>query len=294
MTTMPATLIRPLTPADVSDMRLPWSSPFDRPSLAEHLAEHPRRAFWVPHTGEYIVGEPWRHREIATAIVDIVARENGAALVETLRDPALSVPHELLVLTDFAGSRRPVFYRDVRLALMQQVICYELRRIPRDVPDGSLRFERLLLDDPHAVATLLVLDHAAFPWLWWNTVEEFANYAAVPGVRLYAGYDHTGTAVSYVGVTQYDGWGHLDRIGVVPASQGAGYGYETLRFAVQSLAYGGAHRVGLSTQADNLRSQRLYHRFGFSRTHQNDYHIYGTWANPARAATAFMPGGGNR
>jgi ribosomal protein S18 acetylase RimI-like enzyme len=57
------------------------------------------------------------------------------------------------------------------------------------------------------------------------------------------------------------------------------------------LARGGATRVGLSTQANNTRSQRLYHRFGFQRTYQNDYNIYGVWVNPARAATAWQPDG---
>ena len=49
--------------------------------------------------------------------------------------------------------------------------------------------------------------------------------------------------------------------------------------------------LGLSTQADNVRSQRLYHRFGFVRTYQNDYNIFGRWVNEARAAGALAPGG---
>jgi len=42
-----------------------------------------------------------------------------------------------------------------------------------------------------------------------------------------------------------------------------------------------ARRVGLSTQADNLRSQQLYERYGFRRAGGNDYTIYGSWLDDA-------------
>lgn len=287
MTTLQTGIVQPLMPDDVRHLRLPWSSPFDRPSLVEHLHANPRRSFWVPQTGEYVIGEPWRHREIVTAVVDIVAREQGRALIGMLRDPAQSVPHDLLVVTDFANARRPAFYRDLDLTLLQEVICYELRSIPPEPTVGRLRFARLDLDDDAAMDTLLRVDHASFPWLWWNTAAEFINYGRVPGVGIYVGRNGAGRPVAYFGITRYQGWGHLDRIGVVPEVQGEGYGLESLRVAVQMLARSGAHRIGLSTQATNLRSQQLYHRFGFVRTYQNDYHIYGAWVNPERAATAF-------
>ena len=70
--TAPAALrILPLQPEDVRGIYLPWSSPFDTRSLTEHIRQHPHRSFWLPETGEYIVGEPWRHRGLVTAVVDI-------------------------------------------------------------------------------------------------------------------------------------------------------------------------------------------------------------------------------
>ena len=135
-------------------------------------------------------------------------------------------------------------------------------------------------------ARLITVDHAAFPWLWWNSAEEFACLCAVPGVELYVGSMEAACHVAYVGITHFRGWGHLDRIGVIPQVQGTGYGLEALRFAVAMLARGGATRIGLSTQANNTRSQRLYHRFGFQRTYQNDYNIYGAWVH--RCASAQM------
>lgn len=289
--TAPAALqIAPLQPEDVRSLHLPWSSPFDSRALADHLRAHPRRAFWAPQTGEFVVGEPWRHRDEITAVVDVLARDHGEALIERLRSPDPSVGHELVVMTDFVGARQPGYYARLGLELIQEVTCYELRVIPPDPPRGTLAFSPVSVDRIDDLAALLAVDHAAFPWLWWNSAAEFAAYARVPGVELHVGRDARDVPVAYVGITHFRGWGHLDRIGVVPGVQGAGYGLEALRFAVHTLRGGGATRVGLSTQANNLRSQRLYHRFGFQRTYQNDYNIYGVWVDPSRAARAFAPG----
>jgi ribosomal protein S18 acetylase RimI-like enzyme len=124
------------------------------------------------------------------------------------------------------------------------------------------------------MAELLRLDHAAFPWLWWNSAAEFAAYAETTGVRLFLGRER-GRPIAYVGVTSFPGWGHLDRIAVDPTAQERGLGREALAFAVGALAQAGAGRVALSTQETNVRSQRLYERFGFRRTPDHDYRLYG-------------------
>jgi ribosomal protein S18 acetylase RimI-like enzyme len=288
--TAPAALqIAPLQPEDIRTLYLPWSSPFDSRTLADHVRAHPRRAFWLPQTGEYVVGEPWRHRDEITAVADIAARDHGDVLIERLRRPNPAVGHELVVMTDFVGARQPGAYARLGLGLMQEVICYELRVVPPDPPRGTLAFARISVDRTDDLASLLTVDHAAFPWLWWNSVAEFAAYAHVPGVELYIGTDAHDVPVAYVGITHFRGWGHLDRIGVVPGVQGAGFGLEALRFAVNMLKNGGATRIGLSTQENNTRSQRLYHRYGFQRTYQNDYNIYGAWVDPNRAPHARTP-----
>jgi RimJ/RimL family protein N-acetyltransferase len=291
MTTIRAARVVPLAPDDARGLYLPWSSPFDARSLAEHLRAYPSRSFWLPETGEYIIGEPWRHRAAVTAIVDSTVRDNGQALMVALTDPGAGIGHDLVVMTDFVGTRPAAYYGALGLQLIQEVICYELRTVPVDPPIGVLTFQRMSLEEPSELAELIEIDHAAFPWVWWNSPEEFIAYGRVPGVELYIGRDRTGTPLAYIGITHFRGWGHLDRIGVVPGHQGTGSGLEALRFAVQTLAATGATRIGLSTQADNLRSQRLYHRFGFVRTYQNDYNIFGRWVKEARAAGALTPSG---
>jgi hypothetical protein len=46
-----------------------------------------------------------------------------------------------------------------------------------------------------------------------------------------------------------------------------------------SLAAAGAKRVGLSTQARNMRSRRLYEAYGFHRSPSHDYSVFGRWLN---------------
>ncbi len=275
MTATQTARVVPFLPDDARHVQLLWSSPFDATGLAQHLAAYPGRSLWVPETGEYAVGEPWRHRGIVTSVVDLLMRDGGRALIDRLTDPAGGWSHELVVLTDFANTRRPEFYASLGMTLFEEVNCYELDRLPPEPPTGSLRFARADLRDAATVDALLAIDHASFPWLWWNTPEEFAAYRGVPGVELYLGRDATGRALAYFGLTHYRGWGHLDRIAVTSEVQGRGYGLESLRAAVAILAAAGATRIGLSTQATNIRSQQLYGRFGFRRTWQNDYHVWG-------------------
>ncbi len=122
-----------------------------------------------------------------------------------------------------------------------------------------------------------MLDHQAFPWLWWNCRDEFLQYAGSPGVAIELGRDESGRAVAYIGTTRYRTWGHLDRIAVAPDIQGRGLGRAALDYAVMTLARSGARRVGLSTQARNHRSRRLYDTYGFRRSPGNDYRLYGRW-----------------
>jgi ribosomal protein S18 acetylase RimI-like enzyme len=141
---------------------------------------------------------------------------------------------------------------------------------------SKLRFVRADTTNAESLADLCAVDHAAFPWLWWNSSLEFEVYGFTPGVELHLGYVDS-EPVSYVGITAYPGWGHLDRIAVIPAMQGSGLGYQSLDFAVSSLIRRGARRIGLSTQKQNVRSQQLYERYGFRRSRANDYRLYGKY-----------------
>jgi ribosomal protein S18 acetylase RimI-like enzyme len=140
-----------------------------------------------------------------------------------------------------------------------------------------MRFERVSLDNAELFKKLIELDHRAFPWMWWNSDMEFRNYIEAPGVAIDIACDGHSRAMAYVGTTRYRTWGHLDRIAVDPDAQGQGLGRVALERAIASLAAAGARRIGLSTQARNMRSRALYESVGFRRATSHDYRIYGRW-----------------
>ncbi len=270
-------LVVPLEVADVHRVRLKWASRYSQQDLAQVVAEAPGLSQWMPHTGEYLVAGRWRHRDEVVAILEVTTGPNTVRLIDHLAEAAAAQGKRLVVITEQQERRSPLFYAEAQMILLEQILVYEavIFSLPRGT--GRLRYERVTRDDPFVLGELRELDHQAFSWLWWNSEEEFAEYLSDPRVDVYLGRDQHGRAVSYVGVTRMRGWGHLDRLAVAPADQGQGYGRESLEWAVQVLGSRGARRVALSTQARNVRSRRMYERFGFRRAPAFDYDIYGRW-----------------
>ncbi|GBD19585.1 Mycothiol acetyltransferase [bacterium HR28] len=279
-----STLIVPLALDDLPRLRLKWGSRYSVEEVAELVRDAPGLSLWAPATGEYVLAGPWRHREEIVALLEVTSGGLTYQLIDALADVATAQGKQLLVSAQQYERRPPVFYERTGFELLEEILVYEM--VLYTVPPGPsrLRFERVDADDPFTLGELLDLDHEAFDWLWWNSLEEFDEYMSDPRVDVYLGRERDGTPVSYVGVTRLRGWGHLDRLAVSPLYQGRGYGYESLVWAVRVLAARGAHRIALSTQASNQRSRRLYERFGFRRVPELDYQIYGRWlADPLEA-----------
>lgn len=114
------------------------------------------------------------------------------------------------------------------------------------------------------VGRLVRLDHAAFTPPWWlgpHTLLRMVHRAACFLVA-----DHKGRCVGYVEGHRVRQGAHIGRLAVDPVFQGRGIGGRLLSGALRRLWQQGARRVTLNTQEDNLRSQRLYARFGFHPT----------------------------
>lgn len=270
--------IRLLEIDDIPQLRLGWSSRFDSDDVERILRASPGSALWVPATGEYVLGGPWRHRTEILAVIELSATANAVRLVQELSSLAASHGHRLIIASEHHETRRRAFYDASGFQLLEEIMIYELTGMRPKAPDlHGFHFDLVSIDDQEAHAALLELDHAAFPWLWWNSVEEFANYRHSPGVEIYLGRDSAERPISYVGVTRFRSWGHLDRIAVAPNLQGRGIGKVSLDWAVYVLAQGGARRVGLSTQARNSVSRQLYENYGFRRVISQDYLLYGRW-----------------
>ena len=265
-----------LTPAQAGTLRLPWSSRFTPAGLARYVSRSPGWAWTVPGTGEYLGAEGWRHRADLGMVLEVQARRYRAELVHAaLADLAARGVHCLL-LTGEEWATQARAYDQLGFQQVERIVYYQLLglRLPLPIrrPLPALSFV------PVGTATLPIaveIDHHSFPWLWWNSRDEFEIYLHTPGVRVVLGL-HDGQPVGYAGFTVTRDWGHLDRLAVTAPVQGRGWGAALLAYTLEQMAQVGVYRVTLSTQETNGSSQRLYRGFGFRQT-QEAHTIYGHW-----------------
>lgn len=276
--------IRTLTPADIERLHID-----NHPRLALGDAESlviqaPGLSKWHPASGEFLLVTPWRHRSEIPAVSVMSAFQHEDELLAASMASAEEKGAAAFVLMDTYEIRRSSFYDRNDLAHLETILTYEHRAprsLVRDAPDPIQEFEPWFGDDDDTLHELLELDHTAFPWLWWNSREEFLAYARMPFVEIWVGRLE-GQVTSYLGLTHFRRWSHLDRIAILPDVQGQGFGRESLAFAVRRMLQSGADRVGLSTQKENIRSRRLYEKSGFRETPELNYDVFGVLFEPGR------------
>lgn len=268
-----------LAPSDVRSLRVPWDARYSRQDIIDLLRGEPGLSLWNPRTGGYLLGSRWRHRDEIANVVDIVGPAVADQLLRAFIALCTGRGFELAVVAEYSERRRSSFYFAAGMDVIEDIIVYELGKIPpeydRPVDLGGLRVAEIDIDDEREFEELLAVDHAAFPWLWWNSEGEFRNYAAVPGVTIEVFREPGGKLVGYIGTTSLGSWGHLDRIAVDPEMQGRGLGRTLLKYSIYRMKAQGARRVALSTQLSNRVSRALYESTGFRRSRAHDYRIYG-------------------
>lgn len=272
--------VRILRPQDVDRLGLGWQHRHESQDVRRLLGIWPDRSVWIPETREFALVGPWRNRPEIAVIQELSAIKGIVPLVSALVERSRLAGATLVLIAELDERRRPSFYDRIGFEGLEEVITYEMdrpsARFSHPPSAAPLTFVPVSVADSAGLDTVLEIDHASFPWIWWNSAIELRSYVVTPGVGLYLGLVH-GKPVAYVGVTNYPGWGHLDRIAILPDLQGHGLGRRALGFATSTLARRGARRIALSTQIDNVRSQRLYERFGFRRSRVNDYRLYGKY-----------------
>jgi len=268
--------IVPLELRDVSQLRIGWRSRLAADDIRRVLDQLPGRSMWDRQTYEYGIVAPWRNRTDVVQIAELSAVLHPEEMVIAISERARELGASLTVMVEVDESRRSSFYDRCGFTHIEKVITFEIERrdVPHVVRPRELTFVPVDPANEEMRETLLRLDNRSFPWIWWNSDLEFRLYGRTPGVEIYLGLID-GQPVSYVGITTFPSWGHLDRIAVDPDLQGKGYGRFALAFAVETLLARGARKVGLSTQYTNERSQRLYLKYGFRRTNDHDYELWG-------------------
>ena len=274
--------VRPLEREDIPALRLPGSRGAE--AVRQLLDVHPGRSVWVPSTLEYALVGPWRNRPEIASIEDLVAVRHMEELLRAVVERCAEHGDDLMLTVELGSRRSPTRYERAGLEMLEEVITYDMG-IAREPWSGSdrIRLVRVDANDEAAVERVTDIDQASFPWLWRNNRTEFDVYLRTPGVEVWL-VEVDSEPVAYFGVTLFPEWGHLDRVAVIPEHQGRGLGLKTLGLAVDTMRRRGARRAGLSTQRTNRRSQRLYERFGFRRTPDHDYRLFGAWCHPERRA----------
>lgn len=269
-----------LEPEDLPRLRLNGARSMH--ALRDEIARYPGRSVWAPSTLEFAIVSPWRNRPEIACVTELVAVRHAESLLRAAFDRCAEQGDDLFLALELETQRSPTRYERAEMALIEEVITYEIRT-PRDAGSAnpSVRLRSVHALDEPAIAAVTRIDRAAFPWLWRNSRAEFDAYLCTPGVEV-ALIEADGAAVGYIGITHFAGWGHLDRIAITPDRQGHGFGLDALHLAVAAMRRRGARRIGLSTQRTNRRSQKLYERFGFRRTFENDYRLYGRWTAAPR------------
>ena len=265
-------MIVPLRPDDLNSVWLVAESHYTNRMLRQHLETFPYLGWMVQENGDYIVGSYWKDRPAIGLIMESSPSTQRANLATRLLDSYAGTGSELVVLSEREVTHSLRLYVDMGFISIQEVVCYEKPDIL--VPPVERRLVVRKLEDSD-LAALVELEEAAFPWLWWETPVTFRQIGQKSDTRVLLAY-LDGDLIGYLVLAVRATWGHINRIGVHPARQGQGFGRELMAVAITDMARLGARTVGLNTQSDNLRSQRLYESFGFERTGES-FRIYGKW-----------------
>lgn len=269
--------VQTLTPADIPRLAIRNHPRLDEGDAEALVIQSPGLSKWHPDSGEFALVTPWRHRQDLPTIQILWSFRHEDALVAAVNESAEAAGKAGVVLLETYESRRPAFYARNGFEHLETIVTYMLSQPRPFLERMSRRTQEFFHLDgrrPDLAKAVLELDHAAFPWLWWNSPEEFSKYLIMPNVEIWAGMVD-GEITSYVGFTHFSGWSHLDRIAVRPDVQQQGYGREALHFSVEQMVQRGATRVGLSTQGKNTRSRRMYESVGFRETPGHHYGVYG-------------------
>lgn len=133
-----------------------------------------------------------------------------------------------------------------------------------EVPDRPLPEGLTLRAAGHRdIPTIIEVDSRSFDPFWRYDARHLARFCSTGHLTL---AERDGEAVGYTLCTVDAGFGLLGRLGVTPARRRQGIGSALLLDAVSRVREHGGERLSLSTQIDNMPSQRLYRKMLFRDT----------------------------
>mgnify|MGYP005853307421 FL=1 len=131
---------------------------------------------------------------------------------------------------------------------------YDFPATPR--PELNIRHA-----DWHEATLAAAIDRAAFLPIW--ALDEASVRQAARAAASFTLAEQDGRALGYQVTTLHGESVHLARLAVLPEAQGSGVGGALLSEMLGSFIERGVLAASVNTQASNLRSRRLYERYGF-------------------------------
>lgn len=135
---------------------------------------------------------------------------------------------------------------------------------------------------PEDLEAIVAVDNAAFTPPWQMSYAELWQAMRLASNSTLATMNDA--IVGYQISTRQLTSGHLARLAIHPSAQGMGVGTVLLDHLIQTFSQRGVRVITVNTQESNVRSQRLYQRFGFVRN-GFDLPIW-FYAHPAPGAIA--------
>lgn len=167
------------------------------------------------------------------------------------------------------------YIKDLGFEYREHIIT--LRRSGAHLPSINIHNIRIRSADHDDLATITAIDQTAFSSPWQMSAVEIRQAMRVATSATVALLDNT--IVGYQISTLQNRNGHLARLAVHPRYQGQGIGAIIVHNLLERFLRRGIRTVTVNTQSGNLRSQRLYARFGFTRN-SYDLPVWSIVASP--------------
>jgi ribosomal-protein-alanine N-acetyltransferase len=151
--------------------------------------------------------------------------------------------------------------RELEFEFIEDVIT--LQRNGRFLPGATNHTLRVRSTRPDDLERVTEIDEAAFNPPWQMSYAEIRQAQHIAEISTVAEVERQ--VVAFQISTLYNDSAHLARLAVDPPYQGQGIGSALLNDLLGRFAQRHVNSVTVNTQASNLRSQRLYRGFGFSR-----------------------------
>lgn len=154
------------------------------------------------------------------------------------------------------------YLRTIGFKPSEDIVTLERPKLPiLDAPPPDDIAIRLVRSDE--IDALAQVDHQAFspPWQMERAdIRQAEKISSIGTVAL-----REGQVVGYALCTVFIDGAHLARLAVAPEQQGRGVASAILADLLRRFERRSIYRMTVNTQASNVRSQRLYQRFGFAR-----------------------------